>query len=219
MTSDQKNLALPEQSPESPKSTSMDTQPTPSAVVEKPQAPTPAKLTLWQQVRENVQIVAIALILALLIRSFVAEPRYIPSDSMIPTLATGDRLVVEKISSHFHPPTTGDIIVFEPPPQLQSRGYSKDQAFIKRVIGTPGQVVQIQDGKVYLNGTPLEEDYIAQPPAYNMPPVLVPEDQLFVMGDNRNNSNDSHIWGFLPQPNVIGEAIWRFWPPNRIGNL
>jgi signal peptidase I len=219
MTSDQKNLALPEQSPESPNSTPTDTQANPSTVVEKPEVPSPAKLTWWQQIRENVQIVAIALVLALLIRSFIAEPRYIPSDSMIPTLATGDRLVVEKISSRFRAPTTGDIIVFEPPPQLQSRGYSKDQAFIKRVIGTPGEVVQIQDGKVYLDGTPLEEDYIAQPPAYNMPPVRVPEGHLFVMGDNRNNSNDSHIWGFLPQPNIIGEAIWRFWPPNRIGNL
>ena len=219
MTSDRKNLAGPNSSGASPTSTATDAQANPSGVVEKPQAPTPAKLTLWQQVRENVQIVAIALVLALLIRSFVAEPRYIPSDSMIPTLATGDRLVVEKISYRFHPPTTGDIVVFEPPPQLQRRGYSKDQAFIKRVIGTPGEVVQIQDGKVYLNGTALEEDYIAQPPAYNMPPVRVPEGHLFVMGDNRNNSNDSHIWGFLPQPNIIGEAIWRFWPPNRIGNL
>ncbi len=219
MTSDRKNLALPNASGASPTSTPTDAQANPSGVVEMPQAPTPAKLTLWQQVRENVQIVAIALVLALLIRSFVAEPRYIPSDSMIPTLATGDRLVVEKISYRFHPPTRGDIVVFEPPPQLQSLGYSKDQAFIKRVIGTPGEVVQIQDGKVYLNGTPLEEDYIAQPPAYNMPPVQVPEGYLFVMGDNRNNSNDSHIWGFLPQPNIIGEAIWRFWPPNRIGNF
>lgn len=219
MTSDQKNLALPDQDPNSTKQTPTDTQANPSAVVEKPETPNPAKSTWWQQIRENVQIVAIALVLALLIRSFIAEPRYIPSDSMIPTLATGDRLVVEKISYRFHPPTRGDIVVFEPPPQLQSIGYSKDQAFIKRVIGTPGEVVQIQDGKVYLNGTPLEEDYIAQPPAYNMPPVRVPEGHLFVMGDNRNNSNDSHIWGFLPQPNIIGEAIWRFWPPNRIGNL
>ncbi|HBE17048.1 MAG TPA: signal peptidase I [Cyanobacteria bacterium UBA11149] len=215
MTSDQKNLAPPESS----KLKATENQANPSSAAHQSQSPTSAKLTWREQIRENVQIVAIALVLALLIRSFIAEPRYIPSDSMIPTLATGDRLVVEKISSYFHPPTRGDIIVFEPPPQLQRRGYSKDQAFIKRVIGTPGEIVQVQNGQVYLNGTPLEEDYIAQPPAYNMPPVQVPEGQLFVMGDNRNNSNDSHVWGFLPQPNIIGKAIWRFWPPHRIGNI
>ncbi len=173
----------------------------------------------WQRSRENFQIIAIALALALLIRAFVAEPRYIPSDSMLPTLEVGDRLVVEKISYHFRPPATGEIIVFDPPQQLQIQGYAKNQAFIKRVIGTPGQTVQVQNGKVYLNGTPLKENYIAEPPAYNMESVQVPEDQLFVMGDNRNNSNDSHVWGFLPKQNVIGHACFRFWPFSRIGRV
>ena len=174
---------------------------------------------LWQQTRENLQIIAIALALALFIRAFVAEPRYIPSDSMLPTLEVGDRLVVEKVSYYFRPPTTGEIVVFDPPQQLQIQGYAKDQAFIKRVIGTPGQTVQVQDGKVYINGRSLKEDYIAEPPAYQMEAVQVPEDQLFVMGDNRNNSNDSHVWGFLPKQNVIGHACYRFWPFSRIGRV
>ncbi|MBD1807891.1 signal peptidase I [Microcoleus sp. FACHB-SPT15] len=173
----------------------------------------------WQQTRENLQIIAIALALALFIRAFVAEPRYIPSDSMLPTLEVGDRLVVEKVSYYFRPPTTGEIVVFDPPQQLQIQGYAKDQAFIKRVIGTPGQTVQVQDGKVYINGRSLKEDYIAEPPAYQMEAVQVPEDQLFVMGDNRNNSNDSHVWGFLPKQNVIGHACYRFWPFSRIGRV
>lgn len=174
---------------------------------------------LWRQVRENLVILVVALSLAFSIRTFVAEPRYIPSDSMIPTLEVGDRLVIDKVGYHFRSPETGDIIVFEPPPQLQVQGYAKDQAFIKRVIGEPGQVVSIENGKVYLDRQPLEEDYIAAPPAYKWGPKVVPEGQLFVMGDNRNNSNDSHIWGFLPTENIIGRACFRFWPFSRIGVL
>lgn len=177
------------------------------------------RVVFWQRTRENVQVIAIALFLALFIRAFVAEPRYIPSDSMLPTLEVGDRLVVEKISYHFHPPARGEIVVFDPPQQLQIQGYAKDQAFIKRVIGTPGETVQIQNGKVYLNSIPLKEDYIAEPPKYQMEAVRVPEDQLFVMGDNRNNSNDSHVWGFLPKQNIIGHACYRFWPLSRIGRI
>lgn len=189
---------------------------TPEAVKQQEQA---NQATFWQKTRENVQIIAIALFLALFIRGFVAEPRYIPSDSMLPTLAVGDRLVVEKISYHFHPPLKGDIVVFDPPQQLQVQGYAKNQAFIKRVIGTPGQTVEIHNGKVYLNNQPLAENYIAEPPNYQMNAVKVPEDQLFVMGDNRNNSNDSHIWGFLPKQNVIGHACYRFWPFSRFGQV
>jgi signal peptidase I len=170
--------------------------------------------------RENAQILAIALALAILIRVFVAEPRYIPSNSMEPTLLVGDRLVVEKVSYRLYPPQTGDIVVFEPPVQFQEQfGFLPDKAFIKRVIGTSGDRIQVQDGAVYLNGQPLQEAYIAEPPAYTMPEVQVPAGEVFVMGDNRNNSNDSHVWGFLPQENIIGRAILRFFPFNRLGRL
>jgi signal peptidase I len=177
------------------------------------------KAIFWQRTRENLQILVIALALALFIRSFIAEPRYIPSESMLPTLEVSDRLVVEKLSYYFRLPQRGEIVVFQPPQQLQSQGYQKDQAFIKRVVGTPGQTIQVKNGIVYLDGNPLKEDYIAEPPAYQMPAVRVPEDQLFVMGDNRNNSNDSHAWGFLPKQNVIGHACFRFWPINRFGRI
>lgn len=178
---------------------------------------TDSGVSMWRQVHENVQIVAIALGLALLIRSFIAEPRYIPSVSMLPTLEVGDRVVVEKISYNFRAPAPGEIVVFDPPPELQRYGYRKDQAFIKRVIGTPGQTIAIQDRKVYLNNQPLEENYIAEPAAYRWGPEAVPDDRVFVMGDNRNNSNDSHVWGFLPKKHIIGRAIFRFWPLDRIG--
>jgi signal peptidase I len=172
---------------------------------------------VWRQTKENLLILVVALGLALLIRTFIAEPRFIPSDSMVPTLQLGDRLVVEKVSYSFHPPKSGDIVVFEPPTQLQIQGYAKDQAFIKRVIGESGQTVSIANGKVYVNKQSLTEDYIAEPPDYRWGPKQVPENQLFVMGDNRNNSNDSHIWGFLPKENIIGRAWFRFWPLDRIG--
>ncbi|AFZ59530.1 signal peptidase I [Anabaena cylindrica FACHB-243] len=171
----------------------------------------------WRAWQENLTLVAIALTLALLIRTFIAEPRLIPSESMYPTLHTGDRLVVEKVSYRFHPPKTGDIVVFKSPPELQRRGYEANQAFIKRVIGMPGEVISVAKGKVYLDGQPLQEEYIAEPPNQPFAPVTVPENEFFVMGDNRNDSNDSRYWGFLPQKNLIGRATFRFWPFDRIG--
>ncbi|MDX2232365.1 MAG: signal peptidase I [Leptolyngbyaceae cyanobacterium bins.349] len=187
----------------------------------KPQAtaPLPTAKSPWKIWWDNFQILFIALILALLIRLFVAEPRFIPSDSMVPTLEIGDRLVVEKVSYRLHPPHRGDIIVFDPPLQLQEYGFRKDQAFIKRVIGEPGQTVRVFGGTVYVDDRPLMEPYIAAPPDYVLPTVRVPPGQLFVMGDNRPNSNDSHVWGFLPIENIIGRACFRFYPFDRLGRI
>ncbi len=177
-----------------------------------PSVKSPAKI--WW---DNFQVLLTALILALLIRLFVAEPRFIPSDSMVPTLAVGDRLVVEKVSYRFHPPEFGDIVVFDPPPHLQEFGFKKDQAFIKRIIAQPGQTVQVSGGKVYVDNRLLVEPYIAAAPDYVLPVVEVPPGQYFVMGDNRPNSNDSHVWGFLPANYIIGRACFRFYPFDRIG--
>jgi len=168
-------------------------------------------------IKENFTTIAFGLILALLIRIFIAEPRFIPSESMYPTLAIGDRLVVDKVSYNFTKPQNQDIIVFSPPPQLQILGYQQDQAFIKRIIAQGGETVAVKEGKVFVNNQPLEEDYILSPPQYNLDEIEVPQGYVFVMGDNRNNSNDSHIWGFLPVENIIGKAIFTFWPPEHIG--
>lgn len=173
--------------------------------------------SLWRSQRENIVLLAVALVVALLVRLFVAEPRFIPSDSMVPTLEVGDRLVVEKVSYRFRAPQRGEVVIFEPPQTLQRLGYGRDQVFIKRVIGQPGQEVAVQDGQVYVDRTPLNEPYIAEPPAYDWGPYRVPEDALLVMGDNRNNSNDSHVWGFLPEANLRGRALFRFWPLSRAG--
>jgi signal peptidase I len=182
-------------------------------------APTPLLEQWWKKWGENIQILILALGLAFFIRTFVAEPRYIPSESMIPTLEIGDRLIVEKLSYYANLPHRGDIVVFAPPPQLQKQGYQEDQAFIKRVIGLPGDTVSVQNGRVFVNQKLLTEAYIAEPPNYPMSPIVVPPAQLFVMGDNRNNSNDSHIWGFLPKANIVGHACFRFWPLERFGGV
>lgn len=175
--------------------------------------------SLWQTIKENGTTIAIALLISFIIRVFIAEPRFIPSESMYPTLEIGDRLIVEKVSYRFDEVHRGDIVVFQPPPQLQRLGYESNQAFIKRAIALTGDTIAVTDGVVFVNNQPLKENYIAQPPYYNLIPITVPQNALFVMGDNRNNSNDSHVWGFLPEDNIIGHAVFRFWPFSRVGKV
>ena len=182
-------------------------------------APQPLLVQWWQKWGENITIAVVAVGLAIFIRTFIAEPRYIPSESMLPTLEIGDRLIVEKLSYYTQLPKRGDIVVFAPPPQLQEQGYLEEQAFIKRVIGLPGETIEVKNGRIYIDRQLLTESYIAEAPNYGMSPMVVPPDKLFVMGDNRNNSNDSHVWGFLPKDNIIGHACFRFWPIERLGGM
>jgi signal peptidase I len=156
-----------------------------------------------------------SLFLAFSIRSFVAEARFIPADSMLPTLRINDRLIIDKLSYRFKSPERGDLIVFSPTKTLVEQNF-KD-AFIKRIIGVPGDTIEVKNGKVFVNGKALPETYIKEAPTYTFAPVTVPAGEYFVLGDNRNNSYDSHYWGFVPRGNVIGQATKRFWPPNRIG--
>ncbi|MCG8361972.1 MAG: signal peptidase I [Pseudanabaenales cyanobacterium] len=167
---------------------------------------------------EGFQTIGLSIVLALGIRHFVAEARYIPSGSMEPTLQINDRLVVEKVSYYFNPPERGDIVVFWPPDELFPNTGRRD-AFIKRVIGLPGETVQIEAGNVIVDGRLLEEEYIKAPPEYQWGPETVPPYSYLVLGDNRNSSYDSHSWGFVPQKNIIGRAVVRFWPPDRVGGL
>lgn len=170
---------------------------------------------IWDLFKDVLQVVIFALILTFVLRSYVVEARGIPTGSMIPTLQIGDKLLVDKIYYKFTELHQGDIVVFAPPPEAQVGNNKTD--FIKRVIGLPGDKVQVTDGTVFVNDKPLTEPYINQKPNYNYGPVTVPEGSLFVMGDNRNNSFDSHAWGFLPMQNVKGRAFFRYWPPDRIG--
>ncbi|NTX00330.1 signal peptidase I [Myxococcus sp. CA040A] len=158
-------------------------------------------------------------LLAGLLRGFVVHPRLIVSGSMEPTLAVGDRLVVDTLSYRVHPPQAGDVVVFEPPPELVRSGDLRQHIAIKRVIALPGQEVRVRDGQVFVDGRLLQEPYVAAAPTYQWGPARVPEDRLFVLGDNRNASSDSHVWGPLPRRSVTGKAWLRFWPPERAGAL
>jgi signal peptidase I len=145
----------------------------------------------------------------------------IPSNSMLPTLQVGDRIFVKKSSDYS--PQRGDVIVFRSPEAakiLQAEVDKKEeQFFIKRVIGEPGQAVRVADSIVYIDNLPLQEAYIAEPPAYEWGPKSVPAESYFVMGDNRNKSFDSHVWGFLEQSYIVGRAYKIYWPPERIQSL
>lgn len=209
-------------------------------------------------VKEIVELVVVTLILLIVIRFALAEARYIPSSSMEPTLQINDRLLVEKVSHHIGKPIQrGDILVFYPPPiEMGGQDLKNDPltvlgrltglpflpyepAFIKRVVGLPGDHIRIQKGEgVYINGQLLDEgSYVKEAPNYDRnvlgdiggpsstgkmirpfgdearqnDPIIVPANHLFMMGDNRNNSEDSHVWGFLPQDRVIGRACLLFW--------
>ena len=164
------------------------------------------------------------IIIALIIRWQVIEPRWIPSGSMLPTLQIQDKILVEKltpkiISKKNLSKFKNKIIVFNVPERLIEAGYESDIALIKRVIGIPGDKVEVKEGILYLNDI-AQNNYISgEDINYTTGPYFVPENSLWVMGDNRNNSMDSHIWGFLPFEKVVGKAIFRYWPLNNIGPI
>jgi len=131
---------------------------------------------------------------------------------MEPTFLQGDCIMVNKVTYRSSGPQRGQVIVFNPPPPNEESRYP----FIKRVIGLPGDTVEIRDGKVFVNGTALDEDeYIKERPDYTMAATVVPENEYFVLGDNRNNSSDSHVGWTVPRDNIIGKAWFTYWPPGR----
>ena len=161
-------------------------------------------------------------ILALLLRFLVIEPRWIPSGSMLPTLQIQDKILVEKIKpkisrklkNHLN---LNSIVIFKPPTSLIDAGYDEKSALIKRVVGIPGDKLKVKNGKLIRNDLEVDEPWIKEPINYEMQELIVPPRSLWVLGDNRNNSLDSHFWGPLPERNLIGTALLRYWPLQRIG--
>lgn len=178
--------------------------------------------------RELLETLLLTVLIFLLVRTVVQNFK-VDGQSMEPTLYGGQYLLINKavywrINGDlaawllpnqpraadgsvyiFQAPHRGDVVVFRFP-----RDETRD--FIKRVIGLPGETVEVRDGTIFVNGTPLREPYVKEPPAYPLPPTRVPPGHYFVLGDNRNNSSDSHSWGVVPEDNIIGRAWMRYWP-------
>ena len=165
-----------------------------------------SKKPVW---REMLEVVIWAVILALLIRTFVVEAFYIPTGSMEPTLMPHDRVLVAKFIYYFVEPKRGDIVVFKFPLDTSTD-------FIKRIIGLPGDHIKIVEGKVYINGRLLKEPYVVHNDMFSMDEIVVPKGRYFVMGDNRPNSDDSRYWGYVPKENIKGKAFIIYWPITRI---
>lgn len=165
--------------------------------------PGPRKPSLRSILLEVLQTILLAVVLYFLIDAFIARVR-VENVSMEPTLVPGEFLVVNKLAYKTGEIEQGDIVVFHYP-------LNPDEDYIKRVIGLPGDQVSIVDGKVSVNGSLLSEPYIAEAPVKGGEWV-VPQNSVFVMGDNRNESSDSRDWGFVPDDFIIGEAILVYWP-------
>lgn len=170
---------------------------------------------------ETIVLVALAFALAQGIKAFLIQPFVIPTGSMIPTIEIGDRVLAEKVTYRWiRKPQYGEIVVFDDPqaqrPQL-----------IKRVIATEGQVVDLKDGKVVVDGKELDEPYTYGKPSLPLDttgrvvtfPFTVPDGHVWLMGDNRTNSGDSRVFGARPLESIRGRAFWTYWPPSRFGDL
>lgn len=195
---------------------------------------------------ELVFIAATAISLALAVQAYAVKPYKIPSASMKPTLEVGQRVLVNRFSTRLGAdPQPGDIVVFHPPDNAVSGGpecgaaeperragqvcpehgpNAADDTFIKRVVAGPGDRLTIDDGIPIVNGAPLVGDWRTIPcrggPGCDFPkPITVPEDEYFLMGDNRPNSEDSRYWGPVPRDWIVGQAMFSYWPPDRIGAL
>ena len=215
-----------------------------------PPFPEPPPPHAVRTARELPVLVGLAVLIAFVFKAFVAQAFFIPSGSMIPELEIGDRVVVSKVSYRLHGPRRGDIVVFDCPPRascpppvraasppvralrslLEAIGVRQPstEEYIKRVIGLPGDTVDIRDGRVYIDGRELVEPYlpagtITTPPVeaagYPKLPLVVPDGQLWVMGDNRTNSSDSRVFGTIRRSAIVGRAVVRAWPPGRLGYM
>ena len=166
--------------------------------------PKQKKRSVVRLLLDVLETALLSVLLFLAINAISARIR-IESISMQPTLYEGDFVMVNKLAYKFGSPARGDVIIFHYPPDPDREPY------IKRVIGLPGDHVRVQDGMVYINGAPIQEPYISAPPAYSGE-WIIDENMVFVLGDNRNHSSDSHNWGTVPLENVIGKALVVYLP-------
>jgi signal peptidase I len=169
------------------------------------------RTSLGQEVRGWARDILFTALIAVLVVIFVVQPVKVEGTSMEPRLEPRDRIFVNKFVYYFSDVKRGDIVVFWYPKD-------KTKSFIKRVIGLPGETVEVRSGVVYFNGEKLSEPYLAGGfDNESYPLQVVPPDHYFVLGDHRNSSNDSRDWGFVPEQNIFGEAVFRYWPLSKLG--
>ena len=165
-----------------------------------------------------VVVLAVATVIALVVRAYVVQTYYIPSLSMYPTLKVGDRILVLKAAYRFTSPATGDVIVFRAPVAERSSCDSPEvDDLVKRIIGTPGETIWSQGNLIYVNGHVLDQNWShVNPIGQAIKRQTIPANDYFVMGDNHPESCDSRVWGYVPRANIIGKAVLIFWPISRI---
>lgn len=184
-------------------------EPTPESVPAAAETAAPAHSHGKPMWREWVETLLTTLLIFLFVESFVVQGFKVYGSCMEPNLYTGERLLGNKLVYHFDQIHRGDIVVFRPP-------HRPDTPFIKRVIGLPGEILEIRDNIVYINGRRLDEPYLRNAWHDNRPAERIPVDMVYVMGDNRDNSSDSRSWGELPLANVHAKAWLRYWPLSRL---
>jgi signal peptidase I len=172
--------------------------------------PTGAKFRLGAALRDAAGTIVPAIVIALLIHVFLAQATRVYGQSMEPNLHTNERLVIEKMSYRFHGPRRGDVVVLRDPS-------GSPELLIKRVIGLPGERVTLADGRVFIDGVHLDEPYLDQPTQGGGRSWVVPPLHVFVMGDNRSASRDSRIFGTVPLEELVGKALFRYWPVGEVG--
>lgn len=180
------------------------------------------KLERNPDLQEDLKTFFTSLTIALCIRGFLVEPRFIPSLSMYPNFDIGDQLTVDKISKNWRQYQRRDVVVFNPPPAFSAvvGGDRSGEALIKRIVALAGDTVEVKNGgTMYVNGEAQEETFTNEAARYTYGPVTVPPGCVLVLGDNRNQSLDGHVWGFLPVENIIGRATFKFWPPWHVGGI
>jgi len=202
--------------------------------------PTPPPLStgsiVISWIKDVLETILPALLIVLVVNAFLAQATRVEGQSMEPTLHNNQRLVIEKVSYRFHPPRRGDIVVFRLPNQYvppltervaamirtvltRSHTAAWPDPLIKRVIGLPGETVEIREGRVYINGVQLAEPYETQLTLPDLGPRVIAPGHVFVLGDNRGGSNDSRAFGEVPLSDIIGRAWFRYWPVEQIGLL
>ena len=176
-----------------------------------------AENKIWKYIKDFAETIIISLLIAIVIKTFIIDTRVVPTASMLPTIQLQDRLLVNKLSYKFGEIERGDVVVFKPPPGVETpKSFFFPADLVKRAIGLPGEIVEVKKGSVYINGEAIEEHYLNAKPDYNYGPVTVPSNKILVLGDNRNESYDSHYWGFLNKSNVKGRVFAIYWPINHL---